>query len=244
MLSHQERQLVSGLLDLRGDTREGWAWLSECAGRPADKRSANKFLLACSLDYQMLARRAWDNARVLAEDVLGDPDDLWDVLAGEHSDEDAFADEFRWLHRFPIGRKRVIRIARGVVREYGGDGRRVWAGQSPAQALSSLVAVGLGQQLSRMAVGALVDTLQIGQGPSDIKPDIHASRVIGRCVLGSPVDAATAVAIARRLHPQNPWAMNRGLYEVGRAWCHKSDPACKGCPLSNTCVRASRSTDA
>ena len=38
-------------------------FLSRLNGRPADKRSANKFLLGCILDYQMKVDVVWENAR-------------------------------------------------------------------------------------------------------------------------------------------------------------------------------------
>ena len=51
-------------------------FLSDLNGRRADKRSANKFLLGCILDYQMNVDEVWENARRFAEDDLGGPRDL------------------------------------------------------------------------------------------------------------------------------------------------------------------------
>ena len=55
-------------------------FLSRLNGCRADKRSANKFLLGCIIDYQMRVGRVWENARRFAEDDLGDPRDLWDKI--------------------------------------------------------------------------------------------------------------------------------------------------------------------
>jgi hypothetical protein len=37
-------------------------------------------MLGCILDYRMTYERAWDNAQRFAEEILGDPDDLWDEI--------------------------------------------------------------------------------------------------------------------------------------------------------------------
>ena len=57
-----------------------WPWLTEISatGRSSrDKILANKFMLGAILDYQICAEKAWENARRLAEDILGDPKQLW-----------------------------------------------------------------------------------------------------------------------------------------------------------------------
>ena len=40
-----------------------WPWLSDLKGRRATKKSANKFMLGCILDYQMPADLVWENAK-------------------------------------------------------------------------------------------------------------------------------------------------------------------------------------
>ena len=50
-----------------------WSWMSRLEGQPADKKSANKFMLACILDYQMRYQIVWENARRFAEDDLMRP---------------------------------------------------------------------------------------------------------------------------------------------------------------------------
>ena len=55
-------------------------FLSDLDGDEPDKKTANKFLLGCILDYQMKVDVVWENARRLAEDDLGDPGDLWRTI--------------------------------------------------------------------------------------------------------------------------------------------------------------------
>ena len=44
-------------------------FLSDLDGEEPDKKAANKFLLGCSLDYQMKVDVVWENARRLADVV-------------------------------------------------------------------------------------------------------------------------------------------------------------------------------
>lgn len=50
-----------------------WPWLQELNGAPADVKSANKFFVACTVDYQQNAKKAWANVRHWAEQTMGDP---------------------------------------------------------------------------------------------------------------------------------------------------------------------------
>ena len=56
-----------------------WPWID--GESELDRKSANKFLLGCLLDFQIKAERAWENARRLSEDYLGDPDDIWSSIS-------------------------------------------------------------------------------------------------------------------------------------------------------------------
>ena len=75
-MNSKYQHVATFLLNNREDEDiEFWGWLGKLKGQTTDKKNANKFLLASILDYQILAETAWENARRLAEDILGDPDD-------------------------------------------------------------------------------------------------------------------------------------------------------------------------
>src|SRR4030067_422401 len=160
-----------------------WPWLHDDDGeviQRLNKKRANKFLLGCIIDYQMRAGVAWDNARRLAEQELGDPDDLWECI-GSHTKKEwmALRPKYKWLHRFPQAHYRVWRIAREVRDNHGGDARNIWKDADPGTVNKRLKAIRLGPQLSKMAVGALTDTGHL-RGCSDVKADLNLRRVLGR----------------------------------------------------------------
>lgn len=215
---------------------EDWGEISHLEGKPCSKKIANKFLLRCLLDYQMIADVAWENGRRLVENILGDPDDIWKVITSvSEADWASKWREYR-LHRFPAGHNRLWRIGRRICDSYDGDARRIWEGKQAAESVERLVALGAGEQISRMIVGGLRDSGQIG-GAGDVKADRYICRVLGRSVLGKPVDAETAAELARQMHP-DPWQLDWPLWNVGKNYCRANDPSCSRCYLKPPCAYA------
>jgi hypothetical protein len=214
-----------------------WPWLQYSNRRiikKVSKKRANKFLLGCIVDYQQNAIQAWLNAARLAEKELGDPENLWEVIgAYPKSRWYKLRRRYSWLHWLSQAHGRVWRIARSVRDNYEGDARNIWEGQVPEEVLKRLNRIRLGKQLSRMAVGALIDTKHI-KGKSDIKADRHVKRVLGRVFFGKELDEGTATKIAKRLN-KNPWKMDSALFVQGMRVCKKSDPKCTECKLAVEC---------
>ena len=151
----KDERVRDTLLGLWSDRVAGWPWLRDTNGRRATKRQANKFMLGAIMDYQMDAPIVWDNAEILSEELLGDPGDLWGVIASMPQGELArlFCGPpalHRFVKRMP---KRVQRIAKDMVRKYGGDARMVWEGQPADGIVRRLEDMGAGRQISRMIQG-------------------------------------------------------------------------------------------
>ena len=219
-----------------------WGWVEHANHTPVrrlTKRAANKFMLACILDYQMNADQAWENARRLAEDVFGDPVDLWDRI-GRVSEAQWLRrrQSYRWLHRFPAAHYRVWRIGRLLQDQYGGDAREIWRGQSAEEAHRRLLDLGVGTQLSRMTVGALLDSRHV-VGAIDVKADSNVCRVLGRLVAGRTFRPKEATDTARRMSPRNPWRLDAPLFFLGRDACTAS-PRCTDCSVKDLCTFATR----
>ena len=247
------RELLLGIEEYSGGG-PSWPWLSDLRGRPADRKTANKFVLGAIMDYQMKGDIVWNNARILSEHILGDPDDLWAAISSrsERAVEDLFRNpphpgrapsppraaqkgaKGRSLHRFP-GRtsRRVRRIAAHIAERYGGDARKIWQKLPTDAILRNLRDIGTGPQTSRMIVGALIDTGQI-KGKGDLKADLHARRVLGRIFRGGEVSAGEALAIADGMEPGNSWLLNKYIYRLGRSVCRKR-PRCHECHLRDEC---------
>lgn len=213
-----------------------WPYLHDEDGKiiqKLNKKRANKFLLGCTLDYQIKAHLAWDNAKRLAEEILSDPEDLWGAIAKYSASQwNAKFDKYR-LHRFPQAHNRVWRIAREVRKLYDGDARKIWKGKDPKQVNEELKKIRLGKQIARMAIGALKDTGHI-KGLSDVKADLHVRRVLGRIFQGKMLSESEATRITQKMFPKNPWRLDATLFLHGKLTC-KAKPNCRHCKFSQEC---------
>src|SRR5690349_14900616 len=100
-MSQKERTVARLLLKNKVSDRSGWYWISDKGLVRLSKKRANKYLLACILDYQMRVPVPWDNAKRFAEDDLGDPSSLWDEITSVPLSVWKRKFHFYRLHRFP-----------------------------------------------------------------------------------------------------------------------------------------------
>ena len=243
-----------------------WPWLFDLPGS-VDKKGANKFLLGARIDYGISADRAWKNAEILAETVLGDPDDLWSAIdgmgldalkaafRGEHFGKacrrcakghdivrrptpSGVSDRHKALHMWPNKTAEAVwQMARIIKDSYGGDARRIWDGLPPDEALQRLDAATFGPNLSHMVVGALIDAKQI-EGRGSLKADLNVTRVLGRVFTGSKTTPDEAHRIADAMEPGNSWILDRRLFGLGQYVCESKKPRCEECCLKGECIYA------
>jgi len=232
-MDEKHKRVATLFLDSRKNEDEDfWDWIRK--GEIPDKKSANKFFLASILDYQIHAEVAWGNARRLAEEILGDPNDLWECITSNSKSQWISKKKEYSLHRFPKAHERVWRIGNEIVTRYEGDARNIWTSQKISAVLDRLNEMSVGNQISRMIVGALYDTGQIS-GPGDVKADIHITRVLGRVLVGEILSPDKATEITREMNHENPWLLDRPLYLIGKSYCKKSNPKCSECYLKTEC---------
>lgn len=219
-----------------GEDPEFWVWLKP--NQPASMKDANKFLLASILDYQIHADTAWGNAKRLSEDVLRDPDKLWHRITSVTLSEWVSKRKEYSLHRFPKGHERVWTIGNRIVQQYYGDARKIWDNQSIDATLYRLNDLRVGEQISRMVVGALIDTGHL-KGKGDVKVDVHVRRVLGRAVQGREIplqETGRVIDLTREMHPDNPWLLDRPLFLLGKQSCEAKKPKCISCFLQSVCT--------
>lgn len=198
-------------------------------------RAANKFFLSCTINFGRRADQSLEAARRLAEQRLGDPVNLWATIAALPIE--------RWAQiyarlRSVIGMQsrhtRIRRIGAVLASEYAGDARRLWQSATPPEVMRRLEQLQLGPKLSRMTVGALLDTGHL-VGTGDVAPDTHVRRVLGRLVLGQKATAQEAVELARLVHPANPWLLDAPAFFHGIETC-RAKPHCLTCALQAVCA--------
>ena len=232
-VTNELAQIAGLLLDNRAG-RGDWGLGSKCS-----KGDANTFLICCLVDYQWDSDVAWKKGADLVK-CLGGPENVW-VKVSSFSKEawDSKYEEYGKPARFPGRYRHLWGIANDICARYDGDARNIWLGKTPFDALVHLWALGAGDQISRMIVGALRDCGQIKGGSGDVKADVHLRRVLGRTTEGEEISAANAekaIKLARQLNPDDPWQLDWPLWSVGKSYCRPTSPDCPNCYLRPHCV--------
>jgi hypothetical protein len=236
-MTNDRQQLAALLLQNRGG--DDFGEISHLEGRECSKVIANRFLICCLLDFQQNAAVAWKKGEALA-DHLGGSENVWSAISALPKAEwDSRYEAFGRPHRYRWGFERLWGIANTICARYDGDARNIWCNRSPYDALVHLWAVGAGDQISRMIVGALRESGQIKGDTGDVKADVHLRRVLGRAVFGREIavaDAPKIVELTRQLYPPDPWKLDWPLWNLGRATCHLTSPKCNECYLQPYCA--------
>ena len=197
------------------------------------------FLLACSLDRGVKAEVAWTIPYDL-EQALGhlDPNLLHEMSTG---DLDRVIQTLPRKPRYGRAARTVKDLAAIVVKECGGDAKRVWQGRTACELHDKMRKIyGVGPGIASM-VALLLERVyglrfdDLDRRSIDIKPDVHTKRVLYRLGAAAGRDNDVAVAAARRLNPEYPGALDSALWIVGRRWCRQRVPDCKLCELAAVC---------
>lgn len=234
-----DMQQITFLLLKNRDGGDDFGEISHLEGRECSKAIANQFLICCLLDFQQQADVAWKKGAALTK-ALGGAEGVWLAICRSPKDEwDGMYERFDRPHRYRWGYTRLWGIANTICVRYDGDARNIWRGRSPYDALVHLWAVGAGDQISRMIVGALRESGQIKGDAGDVKADVHVRRVLGRAVFGEEigtVDATKIIELTRQLHPPDPWQLDWPLWNLGRTNCRPTNPVCQSCYLRPLCA--------
>lgn len=239
-MTNDLQQIADLLLNNRVGSTD-WGEISHLEGKGCSKKIANKFLICCLLDLQSNADVAWKKGEELVDKLgkFGDPEDVWVTISSFSKETwDAKYEEFGRPQRYRWAYRRLWRIANDMCAWHDGDARNIWSGRSPFDALVHLWALGAGDQISRMIVGALRDCGQIIGHSGDVKADLHVRRVLGRAVYGQEVsagDATKIIELARKLNADS-WQLDWPLWNVGKSYCRPTGPKCQSCYLRPHCV--------
>ena len=199
------------------------------------------FVLACLMDKQMDAERAWSIPYKVCK-VIGsfDVEDLYKVSLKEY--EDIF--ENNHLHRFNKDAAKTFYLCvKAIVEEYDGDASNIWA-NSPSSATvvyRFLQFYGAGIKISTMATNILVRDFHIPMSDYysiDISPDVHIIRITKRTGLVDQDASREAIVYkAREMNPEFPGIIDLPCWEIGRTYCHPQSPNCLDCPITKSCKK-------
>ena len=198
------------------------------------------FLISVILDEGIPAERAWQGPSELLR-RLGHLDPC--RMAKQHTAVQAAVQGPPALHRFVgVMADAITDGARLVCEEYGGDAARIWApGSSAAQVEARLLRfTKIGPKKSAMAVEILCSRLGvplIGLESTNVAYDVHVRRVFLRTGIVDRDDINVVKRAARELHPSRPGWLDLPTWQIGRGWCHSSNPECATCPLTGVCPK-------
>lgn len=204
------------------------------------------FVLACVMDRQYKAEKAWMIPYELSQRLGGFSFPLLSSVS-----EERFREVFgfpRPLHRlWPIMSRNAYRAIQRIGDVYDGDAALIWSGSPPsAQVVSRFLAFdGIGPKIATMAANILARELKVQLADHysiDVSADVHVRRVFQRLQL--VVDRATIEQVvyqARSLHPTFPGLMDFPAFQIGREWCRPENPKCGECYMHSLCRGAIRS---
>jgi endonuclease III len=213
--------------------KEADALLNDLANYP------HAFVLACVMDRQINAARAWAIPYRLAQALGGfSLDRLLKVTPKRFK---GLFVRLR-LHRFPETMSRnFFEAVHRIQSEYDGRADRIWHGNpSSADVIFRFLEFdGVGPKIATMAANILARDFKIPLADHlsiDISADVQVRRVFWRLGLvreGAGTDEV--IYRARALHPQFPGLMDFPAWEIGREWCRPVNPACHLCYMNISC---------
>jgi endonuclease-3 len=201
------------------------------------------FVLACVMDRQVKAERAWLIPYRMSEKLRGFSMAILHLLS--RADVDRMMKYPEPLHRFVDKMSGIFHSAvQRIDGQYAGDASCIWnAKPSSAEVVYRFLEFdGVGPKIASMATNILAREFKVPLADYfsiDISADVHVRRVfsrLGLCAVGATVEQV--VYKAKALHPEFPGMMDLPSWEIGRNWCKARGPECSGCYMSDVCQTA------
>lgn len=203
------------------------------------------FVLACVMDRQIKAERAWLIPHLVSEEIGGfEFSRLRSLSRGKVRD---LMIRPVPLHRFPERMSENFYDAVRVIADtYEGDASRIWRGKpSSADVVYRFLQFrGVGPKIATMATNILAREFKVKLSDYysvDVSADVHVRRVFLR--LGLMEQDATndeLIYKARSLYPRFPGLLDLPAWEIGRKWCRPRVPLCDGCYMRGVCPSAKK----
>lgn len=246
-----DRSAIAKLLVSEGQRLfDAHATFVEFSRNPAADRLLNDldnhphaFVLACVMDRQMKAERAWLIPYLISEQ-LGD---FKIQTLGELSLEEVtrLMTTPEPLHRFPEEMSKNFHSAvQTIIDVYGGNAAQIWSGKpSSADVVYRFLQFrGVGPKIATMTANTLARDFKIPFSDYysiDVSVDVHVRRVFNRLGLTQVNDDVDSIVyLARALHPKFPGLLDLPMWEIGRNCCRPREMLCDQCIMKTVCPTA------
>jgi len=205
------------------------------------KEYPHAFVLACIMDRQMKAERAWLIPYEIYKEIGSFK--FSELLKLSLSQiKEIF--KRKNLHRFnDIMAKNFYSAIQKIHDDYDEDASNIWEGEPRSATIVRrfLGFKGAGIKIATMAVNILAREFKIPMRDYiciDISPDVHVKRAFKRLgFIPKNADNDELIYCARELNSKYPGIFDLPAFEVGRTWCHSRKPDCKNCYLNKYCPK-------
>ncbi|OQZ02065.1 MAG: iron-sulfur cluster loop [Candidatus Brocadia sp. UTAMX1] len=203
------------------------------------------FVLACVMDRQMKAEKAWLIPYKLLEKVQDFS--MSHLHSLSRNDINLLMKHPEPLHRFVDKMTDCLYSAVQRIQDtYAGNAALIWSDNpSSAEVVYRFLQFdGVGPKIGTMATNILARDFKVpfnDYSAIEISADVHIRRVFGRLGLCSQNATVEQVVYkAKALHPIFPGMMDLPCWEIGRNWCKSQNPKCTGCYMSDLCPTSVR----
>lgn len=205
------------------------------------KEFPHAFVLACIMDRQIKAEKAWRIPYKIAEEMDGfefsrlDRMNLEDIIGVFRRKK---------LHRFNDTMARNFHEGINKIRDmYQGDACRIWRNKPKSATVVRrfLEFKGIGRKIATMAANILARDFKVpleDYASIDVSIDVNVNRVFKR--LGVVSQRATYDEIvyrARELSPDYPGIFDLPCWRIGARFCKATDPQCQECFMDALCPK-------
>lgn len=200
------------------------------------------FVLACIMDRQISAERAWRIPYEIQQRVGSFAfQDLSQLTAEEIQ---TAMSQPTPLHRFLNDMAQFFHSAiQRIAAQYDGNASNIWSGNPSSATIVRrfLQFDGVGPKIATMAANSLVRDFKIPVSDKfsiDVSPDVHIQRVFKRLgLVGQRASLEEIVYTAREMNPRYPGIFDLSVWEIGRNWCRPHNPTCELCYMNEVCPR-------
>ena len=202
-------------------------------------RYPHAFVLACIMDKQINAEKAWAIPYKVYEE-LGNFDIDFLIKISLDKYKKIFDDGN--YHRFNDKcANEFYEAIHKIKNDYEGDASKIWSNNpsSASVVYRFLEFKGIGLKIATMATNILARQFKIQMSDYysiDISTDVHIKRIMKR--LGYVKENASNEQIiykAREINPEYPGIIDYTCWDIGRKYCHPHNPDCNTCRLNEEC---------
>ena len=205
------------------------------------KEYPHAFVLACVMDRQMKAEKAWMIPYEVAKEIGSFK---FSKLLSLRLEKIKGIFRRKKLHRFNNEMATNFYFAiQKIHKDYNDNAANIWRNKPRSATIVKrfLEFQGIGIKIATMAANILAREFKIPMKDYiciDISPDVHVKRVFKRMgLISKNASNDELIYCARELNPEYPGIFDLSTWEIGRNWCHFRNPDCESCYLNNYCPK-------